>query len=111
MSRKRWRWRHIEASKFFCGSAQARLGGYPKGHWPFGLRAAEQLLKTKALLVSVTKEARYADNNIGKNHHGLAEASSDLGVSGYRGPGFDASILSEFRTRLIQGEAEHLLLQ
>lgn len=26
-------------------------------------------------------------------------------------PGFDASILSEFRTRLIQGEAEHLLLE
>ena len=26
-------------------------------------------------------------------------------------PGFDASILSEFRTRLLQGEAEHLLLE
>ena len=26
-------------------------------------------------------------------------------------PGFDASILSEFRARLIHGEAEHLLLE
>src|SRR5262245_29268516 len=26
-------------------------------------------------------------------------------------PGFDASILSEFRTRLLQGEAAHLLLE
>ena len=26
-------------------------------------------------------------------------------------PGFDASVLSEFRTRLIQGDAEHLLLE